>query len=455
MKIGRILIVIIVIVVVSAAVYFYFGNSERPQIKLRAYLDENAVLYHQYDSGIIKNIAQWSGLKDEKQHEILNFIPDSSRLMRAALTDQSLVSWHINRQNNIEPLYWVFVGDDYNLSADTVLQGKPVGNLTEVKNGSKFFIAEGQQLVVFGTNGELMERVAAFEFYADTYLRQYPPLSFEGNVVKATGFLKNKSHLFQNVKLNAAHYSLDVQPVKEAYYYNLTLDSVANVCGDLNNGGFNKTVPISALSALQYNFQDASCIQRNLNEKLSHMLWDAEDKYQFKLSNLIDAWVEGGVTWMQCDFSGLKEDIAMVKLRYDAAPFATGNRFFTEYETIKIKNGSNEKSYTIARMLPDELANIFFSNDQKTQKLFVTQLNSHLYFSTNKKALLMLLNELVNKRFLENFSGHQDNTGRIFIRFPEIMKKQNEVEFNWTIKGSAGLTDHGIFVQGSVFKPNN
>ena len=194
-----------------------------------------------------------------------------------------------------------------------------------------------------------------------------------------------------------------------------------------------------------------------MNDEKTQILWDAEDKYQFKFNSLIDAWADGSITWMHCSFNGISEDVAMVKLRFDAAPFATGNRFFTEYETIRIKNSENEKNYTIARMLPDELAQICFGKSKSKEKLYVTQLRDHLYFSQNKQALLMLLNELVNGQFVVGFSNQKNNTGRIFLRFPEMLEAHEVKDFenNWIIEGLTGITDEGILIQGSVFKENN
>jgi len=457
MKTGRILIILLTVVIAAGTIYFYFKKDDRPLTDLRTYLDEHAVLYHHYDSKTVERITHWRGGEADSENDLLGILPDSALAMHQVKAGRALVSWHLTRQKTLSPLYWIFTDENYELADDTFFEGKSVANLTEIKEPQKFFMAKGTKLIVLGTDGELMEKTAENELYAGSFLREFPHNQFEGNTKQAFAWLKKQSSLFRNVPVKASKYRLVIHKVQDAYYYKLAIDSIQQVCGDLNADNFHKNIPVSATGAVQYAFGDAGCIRNFMNDEKAQILWDAEDKYQFKFNSLIDAWVDGSITWMHCNFNGISEDIAMVKLRYDAAPFATGNRFFTEYETIRIKNGENKKNYTIARMLPDELSQICFGNSETTEKLYVTQLRDHLYFSQNKQALLMLLNELVNGQFVKGFSNQKNNSGRVFIRIPGVLEKKEMKDFenNWIIEGLAGITDEGILIQGSVFKQNN
>lgn len=453
MKLIRILIIIVIAAGIVGLVYYLTGHEKQQKEPLRKFLNSHAAIYYQHNEQTNSRIIEWSNPEKESQESMHNFISNSSSLSLLLDTGQAYVSWHLTRQNSLKPVFWLSVPDNYEFSLDSAVESKPIGSLLEVKSPQKFFIAEGAQFIAFGADGEIMEQLSTYDFLMDDSLGQMPLNRFYGNLGIAQKYANHTTSFLRNFKVLAGTYQLDVYPSEVSSFYTLQLKLSSPPCGKLNTGVLNNLVPQSAVSAMQFSFTDAQCVQSNLSEQIAQQIWNAEDRYQFKLANLIDAWVEGPVTWMHCNFEGREEEIAMVKLRYDAAPFATGNRFFTEYESLQVNHNSEKKSYTVARMLPDELSLLLFSDLSQPEKLFVTQLNDHLYFSKNKQFLLLMMSELVNGVSYSGFAERPNNTGKFFFRFPEIWENESLKTKMDTIsvEGSLGLTPSGVIIQGSVF----
>ncbi len=461
MKVLRIIIVLVIIGVASVALYFWFASDKKSQ-PLQEFLNENAALYHRYKESTVSKLAHFAGGKN-KNFEISNFIPQNSHLYKFVADGRAIVSWHLTRQNIPEPVVWVNVDDDYDIAADSVFSGKSLNDLLEVKiNSGNVFIIHSNKLVALGNNGELMDFISKTCFVEVSIIHEMPFNKLKGSVKPAVSYIKSRIGKFNEIPITGNIYDLDYYVDDDRLLFNGTIDSFPIPCATRKSLEFNRMMPLSSIAGWQYAFHDNACLIRNLPNNVQSKLWDAEDRYQFKFTNILDAWFEGTLVYFYGYPEGTKETFAACKLKTDAAPFASGSRFFTDYRTISLEEDNPRQSFTIARMLPDQLGNIIFPNSPKNQELYVSQVHEWMYFSQNKTALLLILNELVNNKTTSGFSSHNDAAGSVYFRFPEIFKnigvQSNKEEAEKENKNPACCVkakfipwESGIYFQGSVY----
>jgi hypothetical protein len=224
----------------------------------------------------------------------------------------------------------------------------------------------------------------------------------------------------------------------------------------VGEGIFNDAIPHSAKAGWRYTFKNIKCLNQLINDHVGQTLWDVEDRYQFKLSSILEAWFQGTIAWFYFDNGSSHGSVAALKLRSNAVPFAASNRFFADLQTIKARVSENEQRYTIARFVPNGVAPVVFSGAAVNEALYAMQVDSYLYLATDKQLLSLVINELVNKRYLNGFSAHADATGEFFFMLPGKQKNDEtndtqKVHMHRMLKGKFMHSGSELHLQGTVF----
>ncbi len=461
MRTLRFIIALVIIAGASIALYFWFEDEKEDQ-PLQGFLNDQAALYHRYNEASVMKLAGFTG-DNNADFELSKLIPANSLLYKYVAGDSALVSWHLTRQESLEPVVWVVVGEDYDIISDSVFSGKSFDRLLEVKiNDEKVFITRGHNYLALGNSGELMDFISDFRFKSVSFINDMPMNKLKGSVKPAVSYIKSRFRDFSEIPLTGKAYELNYYVNNNRVFFNGSIDSIPLHCNEYKPVAFNKALPSSAIAAWQYGFNENSCLTGILPDSLQSTLWDAEDRYQFKFKNILDAWFEGTIVYFNSQLASGRETFAACKLKSDAAPFASGSRFFTDYRTINLEKENPRKSFTIAKMLPDQLSKIVFPGIPGNHKLYVSQVHEWLYFSQNKTALLLVINELVNDKRKSGFSGHKDAIGAVFFHFPDILKKYGDDANNeepdteqkksgFEVKAKFIPYESGIYFQGSVY----
>lgn len=452
----RILLAIILIGAIIGGVYYYIGQSKLEKKQLLTYLNDNAVAYHILNSA---DVAEIIGMVDnqKKSINIVSQLPDSSLLRKIFIQHKTIVSWHLTRQNTLSKVYWVPVSEEFDLIEDTLLHPEKINKLLQLKLGSlKIFIARSNRLLAIGEKGELMDDLSQFDFLIDDSIPSLSQNSVNGSWVKLQEYLRTKSEVFSTLDIDAKSYQLDYYASEGVVFYNLLLDSTAYLCPGMGKAIFNGSLPKSTIAAWQTNFSDNNCILDKHIKPIENQLWELEERYQIKVATIMDAWFDRSFRYLFCDFNGINSPIAAVKLKEDAAPFASGSRFFVDYENLSIGNEMPQKSFTIARVIPEGLAQVVFTGSSKGTSIFVTQYKSHLYFAQKREPLVLLLNELITGNKLNMFDEVIPAHHHFFFRFPEAFnfnEKEtfvNENEKRYLVQGKSLIRNNKLIIQGQI-----
>lgn len=442
--------------------YWYFFAGAKKEISVLNYIKRNAVFYHPVGSDIKQYIGIHSGQGPEKLY-VFQAISDSNNFDLQVNPHNAFISWHMDRQKKLNPFVWIWLGQNIDIYDQIKRNHQPAGELIEVMldDGAKLYLYKSGRYVVASHNGELLQTLSGKAYL--NYDQKVVPTehTVAGNFQLFQQFLRHYSAAFAPLQLPGTTFQLRFYPSSTTIHYNFSVDSLPVQCADFSHVFQNNTIPRSAVAAWHYNLGDVQCTYQNIQNNLKDTLWNTEERYQFNLSSLLDAWFGGSFTRMYCNFNGVHAQVAMVKLKHDAAPFGSGTRFLTDYETVKTNRNNSDDNYTIARFIPDAMAQVIFSRAQQTRKLYVTQFRDMLYFSPQKKALVLLLNELINQKTMPGFYLNEKAIGGYFFRFPEIIsynqknhnhmiKPEQNDDQHWVVTGKVIRFRNGIHCQGSI-----
>jgi hypothetical protein len=454
----RVLLFAVLIAVVSGAIYYFSTYSKTERKSLLAYLDQNSVAFHSYNTYNISRIISFIN-QEQNEFDALKFLNDSSQLKKNLDVNGGIVSWHMTRQNELAKVLWIKVNDSFTLEDDTLIEFEKINDVFQINTQDrKLFLAKSKAFVAIGGKGEIIEALSAFDFYDGGLLNVVQKNKLQGSWKHLQNFLKNKSDVFAGFDIQAKNYVLDFDNSSDVVFYNLTLDSVAHICPGSGLANFNGSLPISTVAVWQSDFSDNQCIFDKHTKKVEQKLWEIEERYQIKISTLLEAWFDGSFRNVFCDFNGVFTHFAVVKLNESAAPFASGSRFFVDYENLSIGNDMPQKQFTVARVIPEGLVKAVFPNDENAKSLFVTQYKDHLYFAKKREGLVLLLNELITGNRMEGFDQMIPALHHYFFKYPKVFNyKENISEESglqeFLVQGKSLLMSKKILFQGQVILP--
>jgi hypothetical protein len=452
----RVLLVIVLIAAVTGAIYYFVGQSKLEKKKVSEYLDENAVVYYDLNTQGVDKIIEM--IDSQTEHlNVISQLPDSSLLKGFFTQDASVVSWHLTRQNTLSKVYWVRINEDYDIKNDTLFQVEKINNLYQISVANKkLFVAVSDSTIAIGDKGELIGELSNYDFTLNNPTKSMKEESVRGSWKVLQKYLKTRSEVFSDFYIDGKTYQLEFYSSKGVVFYNLLLDSVADLCQGMGKANFNGSLPHSTIAVWQSNFSNNNCMLDKHAKAIETQLWELEERYQIKVATIMDAWFDGSFKYMYCDFNGIKSKIASVKLKNDAAPFGSGSRFFVDYENLNIGNAMPQKSFTIARVIPEGLSQVVFTSSPKGKPLFVTQYENHLYFAQKRDPLVLLLNELITGNKLNKFDEVIPAQHHFFLRFQEALtfgqNDQNSKENSpkYFIQGKSLLQHNKLMIQGQI-----
>jgi hypothetical protein len=451
----KILKIVIPIAAIITAIYFFSGSESSERKHLLTYLDQNSVAYHTQSVNDVQFVFE--SIDKQKSYSNLGTnLADSSYLMQYFAMNDGIISWHSTRQKTLAKVYWIFVHDLYDPFEDSSLVAEKIDNIFEVKiNNEKYFLTVSNTLVALSANSEVIQELAHFDFFDDGLSTLLRKGILKGNWGELKAYLKEITPVFSSVDFDARGYYLEYYRGEASVFYTMRFDNLQKPCIGSGKAEFNGSLPSSTVAVWQSNFDDNSCMLAKHLKGSEQKIWDLEERYQFKVSTIMDAWFDGSFRFLYCNFNGMHTQIGAVKLKEDAAPFASGSRFFVDYSNIKAGNEMLQKSFTIARVIPEGLAKIVFPSNNSSSSLFVTQFKSHLYFAQKREPLVLLLNELITGNTLSLFDQVVSAQNHFFLRFPNMINfGSNNIDLtpenNFLVQGKSILLKNELIVQGQI-----
>ncbi|MDA3866286.1 MAG: hypothetical protein PF489_05975 [Salinivirgaceae bacterium] len=457
MKILKIALITLALLLAGTGVYYFFIRKMPEKKSLENYLNSEALVYLKPENTFLSSFDKSLNVKQSKLIGFLQELPDSSPLKVAYSLSHSIVSYHLNRQMEPIAVLWLFVDDSYSLNDDTLLVGEWIDDLFELKTrNSNLFAAATNGLVALGASGELMKNISEKSLAIEPELIEMPQHKLAGNIQYVKHYIERHHPYFEHLLVPGNMYHVSHVGTDSLAMFNGAISDVSSVCSGVGKGIFNNAIPYSAKAGWRYTFSDVKCLNQLINDHFGQALWDVEDRYQFKLSSLLEAWVQGTITWFYFDNGSSHGSVAALKLRSDAVPFAASNRFFADLQTIKARVSENEQRYTIARFVPNGVAPVLFAGAAVNEALYAMQVDSYLYLATDKQLLSLVINELVNKRYLAGFSEHPDASGEFFFMLPNHHETDNidgtkNTQIQRMLKGKLMHAGNELHLQGTVF----
>lgn len=443
MKVLKFFIVLLVVAAISVALYFFFINKQLEKRSLQPFLDENAVLYHCGNDKTIEKTTQYIQTA-QPVFEFFETLQSNVFLAQIFQSGNMVVSWHLTRQNKIEPVIWLMVSENYSINKDSLPQGKDVGRLLEIKhNESSIFFSHNDGYVAVSAFGEIMEEIAESKFTISDSLRSMAPNNIKGNISLLKTYMEKHMPYLQHISLDGNAYNFSLFGTDSISLFHGEILSTPYSCLRLNSSNTISYIPESAQFIWVNTFSSTTCLMQLLNHNFGQLIWDLEAQYQFKVKSLLDAWIEGSVTWFYYNKEKQVGTVAALKLRTDAAPFAAANQFFTEFNTITIRVGDTTKDYKMARFIPGALSQIMIPEAITSENLFAVKYKGYLYMSESKTILTMVINELVNSHYVKNMEKSGSGVANFYFLFPNNNHQT-------TVQGRMIESKSGLYLQGSI-----
>lgn len=443
MKILKFIVLILIIFGASAAVYFLFVVKSPKTSMFDDYLKNSAVFYHRSSPEVTDRVI-YNTSNESSVFDFLNDLSPQSELQKTYNRGDAVVSWHLSRQEELTPVVWVFLPDNYKLKNDSLPSGKKVGDLIEIQSSEKsIFMAHSKRYAAIGSNGEIMQQISTMEFQITEVDKQMAANMVSGNMAKLRTYMKQFLPCLESLAVADKSYSVSFFGNENVSLFHGYIDSSILAGISPSRTIDNVAIPVSAQCLWYCKFDNALSFVQLMNKQNSQLVWDLEARYQFKIQEPIEAWFDGTAAWFYYSKDAQKGMVAALKLRNDAAPFAAANQFFTDLSTIDIKKEKTTDYYTMARFMPGELAQVVLPGAKDAKNLFVLQYGNYLYLSANKTLLTMVVNELVNNRLLVNMTDVGNANATFYFNMKHLQK-------NITIQGRLLEYNQGLYMQGSV-----
>lgn len=441
MKIIKLIVLFLIIVSASVAVYFLFVVKTPQAVSLNRFLLNESVLFHSKQGAVTKDVVMFTDVSKD----FFDFLSLHKYKTLADLYnyEEGIVSWHLTRQEKLVPFVWLFLPEGYDFETDSLAVGEPIGELYEIKSGeSTFYFTRGDSYVVLGVNGEMMEKISSLKFSLEEAKNQIKLNQFLGNLNHLKTYATSFAPYLSYIPNLHTSYSANFFGKSSPLWFHAFADSVLLTGLTHGTGTDNVNIPLSTRAFWQCKFESAQSLVHHISFDKTQLLWDAEERYQFKISELADAWFEGTALWFYFDKDAQNGTVAAFKLRNDAAPFAAVDQFFSDFSTTEVTVDGTRSKYTIARFIPGELAALLIPDAGESKNLFVMQLDNYFYWSTNKTLLIMIANELLNNAVLNDVCDATNSQGVFYLNFIHAGKEI-------TIQGRM-LQHTGVYMQGTV-----